>query len=39
MTTGVTEYYLRLNSKIYSDNDLKLTTFRPNGLYPRTAKL
>jgi hypothetical protein len=37
MTTGVTEYYLRLNSKIYSDNDLKLTTFRPNGLFPRTA--
>jgi hypothetical protein len=37
MTTGVTEYYLRLNSKIYSDNDLKLTTFKPNGLYPRTA--
>jgi hypothetical protein len=37
MVTGVTEYYFRTNSKIYSDNDVMLNGVKPVGLFPRNA--
>lgn len=36
MTTGVTDYYFTINSKILSDDIVKLNTTRPSDVFPKT---